>query len=266
MGSALEQRLKRHGLLPSTRNKYYEILNGADRSDIVGWINGKVHARTPIGTILPMRAAVKHYLVAELGYTEEEVQNLLPKAKGRPAKNREALSPHQLAVYHSAVEEVDKATIKTILFLLPSTGLRIGEATSLHVNDIRTYNARVCLAFRGKRDKERMIPLTLAAEREIKSYLNLYQPASWLFPSFTQRPLTPHAVRKYTRKIAEDYPELCGLSPHILRHTFATMALRKGVDLKNLQTLMGHESIQTTSRYLHPTISDLQQAVDRLDG
>ena len=81
VGSALEQRLKRHGLLPSTRNKYYEILNGADRSDIVGWINGKVHARTPIGTILPMRAAVKHYLVAELGYTEEEVQNLLPKAR-----------------------------------------------------------------------------------------------------------------------------------------------------------------------------------------
>jgi integrase/recombinase XerD len=58
---------------------------------------------------------------------------------------------------------------------------------------------------------------------------------------------------------------LVGLSPHILRHTFATMAIRRGVDLKTLQVLLGHENIATTQRYLHPTVDDLGAAVDKLD-
>ena len=251
MGHALERRLKQQGLLPSTRSKYGDILAGADKDNLIGWINKKVHARTPIGTVLPMRAAVKHYLIAELGYTEEE---------------RRALEPQQLALYHAAVDQIDREPIHTILFLLPSTGLRIGEITSLHVNDLRTHSARLCLVFRGKRDKERIVPLTQSAEHMLNGYLDTQQPSSWVFPSFTNRPITPHAVRKHTRKIAEDYPELSGLSPHILRHTFATMALRKGVDLKNLQALLGHESIQTTSKYLHPSISDLQESMSRLEG
>jgi len=266
MGQALERRLKQQGLLPSTRSKYGDILAGADKDNLIGWINKKVHARTPIGTVLPMRAAVKHYLIAELGYTEDELTNLLPKAKGRANKERRALEPQQLALYHAAVDQIDREPIHTILFLLPSTGLRIGEITSLHVNDLRTHSARLCLVFRGKRDKERIVPLTQSAEHMLNGYLDTQQPSSWVFPSFTNRPITPHAVRKHTRKIAEDYPELSGLSPHILRHTFATMALRKGVDLKNLQALLGHESIQTTSKYLHPSISDLQESMSRLEG
>jgi site-specific recombinase XerD len=211
-----------------------------------------------------MRAAVKHYLVAELGYGEEEVDNLLPKAKGRPSKLREALSPQQLALYHAAVEQIDIPSIRTILTLLPATGLRIGEVTSLHVENVRTHHSRLYLAFRGKRDKERFVPLNRLAEEALNNFVEAQKPSTWLFASFTNRPITPHAVRKHTRRIARDYPELGNLSPHILRHTFATLALRNGVDLKNLQALLGHESIQTTSRYLHPTISDLQESVDRM--
>ena len=77
-------------------------------------------------------------------------------------------------------------------------------------------------------------------------------------------PIGPHGVRKYTRKIAADYPSLSGLSPHVLRHTFATMALRNGMDLARLQTILGHESIETTRRYLHPTVGDLQDAMDKM--
>jgi len=265
MSHALDRHLKRQGLLPSTRSKYREILESSDKRDIVSWINSKVHARTPIGTVLPMRAAVKHYLVGELGYSEEEVQRLLPKAKGRAAQARHALTPEQLALYHAAVEGIGKEPARTILALLPSTGLRIGEATSLHLNNLRLFSGRHCLSFRGKRDKERVVPLSRAGERVLLGYLETQRPEGWLFPSFTGRPVTPHAIRKYTRKIAADHPDLAGLSPHVLRHTFATMALRKGVDLERLRVLMGHENIQTTSRYLHPSVSDLQSAVDRLD-
>jgi len=264
MPAALQKRLSRHGLLPSTKRKYVEILSGANTDDLIGWIHSRIHARTPIGTILPMRAAVKHYLISELGYGEDEVDSLLPKAKGRPCKLREAFDPEQLALYHAAVSQIDLAPIRTVLTLLPSTGLRIGEVTGLHVDNVRSVSSRVYLTFRGKRDKERVVPLTRAAEKVLSAYFDEAQPTTWLFASFTNRPITPHAVRKHTRRIARDYPELGQFSPHTLRHTFATMALRNGVDLKNLQALMGHESIQTTSRYLHPSLTDLQDSMDKM--
>jgi site-specific recombinase XerD len=260
----LSRYFKRHGLLPSTRDKYAEILEGAPTHDLISWIHGKVHARTPLGTVLPMRAAVKHYLIAVHNYDPDELKELLPKAKGRSAEMRKALTPRQLALYHIAVDEVDREPAHTILALLPATGLRISEMCGLRRQDIRQHQGRLYLQFRGKRDKERIVPLTAAGEKELRDYLDAKAPADWIFPGYSGSPIGPHAVRKYTRKIAEDYPDLHGLSPHVLRHTYATMALRRGVDLKQLQALLGHESIQTTSRYLHPDITDLQGAVDKL--
>lgn len=264
MNPELQHHLKKQGLLPSTRSKYAEILEGAPTQDLVSWIHGKVNARTPLGTVLPMRAAVKHYLVAVQGYHPDEVDELLPKAKGRRAKMRKALSPRQLALYHIAVGDVDREPAHIILALLPATGLRIGEMCGLRRENVRQHEGRMYLQFRGKRDKERVVPLTQAGEKELRHYLEAHQPSDWLFPSYRGGPISPHGVRKYTRKIAADYEDLDGLSPHVLRHTYATMALRKGVDLKKLQALLGHESIQTTSRYLHPDIADLQDAVDRM--
>lgn len=266
MNPTLDQHLKRRGLLPSTRTKYAEILEGAGTDDLVTWINKRVHARTPIGTVLPARAAVKHYLVSVLGYDADEVNELIPKAKGRPSKMRAALSPQQLALYHAAVEQIDVEPAHTILSLLPSTGLRISEATGLRRENVKEQNGRLYLEFRGKRDKERIVPLTGAADRLLRAYFEKVQPSDWLFTSLlTGAPIQPQSIRKYTRKLAADIPELVGLSPHVLRHTFATMSLRRGVDLKRLQILMGHESLQTTSRYLHPDLTDLQEAIDKLE-
>lgn len=264
MNPNLRHHLKRQGLLPSTRSKYAEILEGAPTEDLISWVHGKVHARTPLGTVLPMRAAVKHYLVAVQGYDPDDVDELLPKAKGRPAKMRKALSPRQLALYHIAVADIDREPAHTILALLPATGLRISEMCGMKRENIKHHEGRMYFQFRGKRDKERIVPLTSAGERELHTYLEAKHPKSWLFPTHSGAPISPHGVRKYTRKIAADHPELEGLSPHVLRHTYATMALRRGVDLKKLQALLGHESIQTTSRYLHPDVTDLQQAVDKL--
>jgi integrase/recombinase XerD len=212
-----------------------------------------------------MRAAVKHYLVSVLGYEEDDVQELLPKATGRANKLRQALTPTQLALYHAAVEQIDVEPAHTILALLPSTGLRIGEVTALRRTDIHAQGDRYYFRFRGKGDKERIVPLNRAAERILFSYMEAKQPKDWLFTGYSESPIGQHAIRKYTRAMSDKYPDLTGLSPHVLRHTFATMALRNGIDLKNLQVLMGHENISTTQRYLHPSLEDLQDAIDRLD-
>lgn len=268
--SSFGDHLRQEGLLPSTREKYQSILAEAPKDQLIDWIRSKVHARTPVGTVLPLRAAVKHYLVAVKGYDPDEVGALLPKAKGRQASRRSALTAHQLAVYLAAVEDLPEPA-RTILALLPVTGLRIGEVTSLKRDELLTRAdgasmGRMSLRFRGKGDKERLVPLPRSAEWALASYLqDHYQGSTWLFPGYSGRPITPHAIRKYTRKLAMEHEELAGLSPHVLRHTFATLALRKGVDLKRLQVLLGHKNIATTQRYLHPGEEDLREAMDRLD-
>lgn len=262
--SDLKQHFRREGLLPSTQDKYVEILNRADLDDPAGWLH-KVHGpRTPIGTVLPARAAVKHYLVATLGYTDEEVENLLPRARGRKAKLRHALTPDQLARFHQAVDGITTEPARTILYLLPQTGLRISEACGLRAEDIKQLEGHLVLDIRGKGDKQRVVPLSRAARQTLRSFTEGDGPRGWLFLG-RKGPIQPQSIRKYTRAIADEDASLAGLSPHILRHTFATMSLRRGMALTTLQQLLGHESITTTQRYLHPTVSDLAAGVELLD-
>lgn len=262
--TALQAHLKQQQLLPSTKQKYASILVHTAGKDPVDWLKARLHARTPIGTVLPYRAAVKHYLLAEQGYSEEEIAELLPKAKGRPTAFRHALTPDALAAYHLAIEDVPEPS-HTILALLPKTGMRISEICGLQVGDVQNVSGVRALVFRGKRDKQRVIPLTQAAEATLDSYLRTHKPKKWLFSGYMGGPITPHAVRKHTRRLAGENEGLADLSPHVLRHTFATLLVARGVDLKTIQELLGHESIETTSRYLHPTISDLKLAAMKLD-
>lgn len=264
MPEALQEHLKQQQLLPSTREQYKSILGRIEGEDALQWLRRRLHARTPIGTVLPYRAAVKHYLMAEQGYTAEELQHLLPKAKGRPTAFRHALDPEGLALYHNAIDEVPEPC-RTILDLLPKTGLRISEICSLERGNIQTVQGIRALIFRGKRDKERSVPLTRSAEATLDRFLAAQNPSRWLFCGQMGSPITPHAVRKHTRAIAARQPELEKLSPHILRHTFATLALARGVDLATLQALLGHETIETTSRYLHPSIKNIASSLQRAE-
>jgi site-specific recombinase XerD len=261
---SLQDHLSQQQLLPSTKAQYKSILTRTEGKDPLKWLKDRVHARTPIGTVLPYRAAVKHYLMSEQGYTEDELKELLPKAKGRPTAFRHALTPEVLAIYHAAVEDVPDPS-QTILTLLPKTGLRISEICGLQLSDVQNVSGVRALVFRGKRDKQRSVPLTKSAEATLDAYIEQNKPTKWLFTGQMGGPLTPHAVRKHTRLIAATNPDLVGLSPHVLRHTYATLLVARGVDLKTIQQLLGHESIETTSRYLHPSITDLSNAAAKLD-
>lgn len=271
--SRLDRHMRRQGLMPATQDKYASIVKeaaeaGADGAEIVGWLERKLHARVPIGTVLPMRAAVKHYLVSELGYTPEEAQDVLPKAKGVPSRVRDALNVRQLALYYMAVEEFAPEPSKTILMLLPPTGMRIGEITRLSKSEVERHGSRWRFRFQGKGGRERKVPLNGASVRVLERYFGVYEPRGpWVFPNNMGTPISTHTVRKYTRKMAAAYPnDLPALSPHVLRHTAASLWLKQGKDLKTVQTLLGHKSIATTQRYLHPDDEMLQDAVDSFDS
>lgn len=258
----LDRHLKEQGLLPSTRSKYASIL-AAGGSDPTEWLRKRLSTRLPIGTVLPLRAAVKHYLLAQ-GYDADEVANLLPKAKGRPSGVRDALSPEQLVTYYLVAEE-QSDPVRTILLLLPRTGLRISEICGLRVENLVKRSGVRGLLFRGKRDEERFVPFNRPAQNAMDAYLEGAQPEGWIFGGYLDGHITPAAVRKVTRAMRAEHPELGELSPHVLRHTFATTLLRKGTDLRSVQALMGHKNIETTARYLHPDAGMLQDAVKRIE-
>ena len=258
----LDKHLLEQGLLPSTRSKYASILAASGR-DPAAWLRDKLSVRRPIGTVLPLRAAVKHYLIAQ-GYDEDSIAALLPRAKGRASGVRDALSPEQLVTYYIVAEEQSEP-VRTILLLLPRTGLRISEMCGLRAENLVSRGGVRGLLFRGKRDEERFVPLNKPAQNVLRDFLPDDGAEGWLFEGYVGGPITPAAVRKVTRTMRTDYPELGELSPHVLRHTCFTMALRKGADLRTIQALAGHKSITTTSRYLHPDAGMLRDAVETLE-
>lgn len=259
---SFDQAMKERGLLPNTR-KTYRTLAAQAGDDPVAWLRGLVAERRPMGTLAPARAAVRHRLEAE-GKGEEEVRALLPAIRGRKGATRDALTPDDLATYYAAVEAVAEP-VRTLLLLLPRSGLRVSEACALRRAEVTERNGRLILRIRGKGDKPRVVPLGEAGTALLRDYMASDVAGSdYLFPG-RGGPITPGAVRKVTRQLRAAHG-LAELSPHVLRHTYATSLLAEGVDVRSLQALLGHEAIATTMRYLHPSADDLARSIDKLKG
>ena len=139
---------------------------------------------------------------------------------------------------------------RTILELLYATGLRVSELVGLKKRDIN-LEAGFLIAS-GKRSKERMVPLGTYARDIIRLYLQEMKPGGIHFLSNKRGlPLTRQAIWKIIRKYGLQLEHGGHISPHTLRHTFATHLLEGGADLRSVQILLGHEDISTTQIYTH---------------
>jgi integrase/recombinase XerD len=150
------------------------------------------------------------------------------------------------------------ARLTCLLEILYATGLRVSELIALPITAARR-DARVVVV-RGKGNKERLVPLNDAARRAMTNYLALLDAAAarnskskWLFPSFGQ---SGHLTRQHLGRELKSLARQAGLhadkvSPHVLRHAFASHLLHNGADLRVVQTLLGHADISTTQIYTH---------------
>lgn len=138
---------------------------------------------------------------------------------------------------------------RTILELLYATGLRVSELINLKKNDVNLEAGFVIAS--GKRSKERMIPLGSHARSILKVYLEQTDTAMpFLFSNGRGGIITRQAVWKLIRQYGLKIGGV-KISPHTLRHTFATHLLEGGADLRSVQILLGHEDISTTQIYTH---------------
>jgi integrase/recombinase XerD len=161
-------------------------------------------------------------------------------------------------------ERVRAARLACLVELLYATGLRVSELVALPIAAARR-DARVVVV-RGKGNKERLVPLNDAAKRSMAEYLALRAEAEaegggvvvaarskWLFPSFGG---SGHLTRQHFARELKALAAAAGLraaqvSPHVLRHAFASHLLHNGADLRVVQTLLGHADISTTQIYTH---------------
>jgi len=153
--------------------------------------------------------------------------------------------------------QLRSARLSCLLEILYATGLRVSELVALPMSAARK-DTRV-IAVRGKGNKERLVPLNEAAKRAMAAYLNLLAQSDrdarskWLFPSFGE---SGHLTRQHFARELKALAGAAGLrpaqvSPHVLRHAFASHLLHNGADLRVVQTLLGHADISTTQIYTH---------------
>jgi integrase/recombinase XerD len=143
--------------------------------------------------------------------------------------------------------------LQCLLETVYATGLRVSELVALPASAARKDQR--LLVVRGKGGKERLVPLNQAAKRAMADYLALRgdDKSKWLFPSFGE---TGHLTRQHFARELKALGARCGLagdrlSPHVLRHAFASHLLHNGADLRVVQTLLGHADISTTQIYTH---------------
>jgi len=152
------------------------------------------------------------------------------------------------------LEAVENLKHRTFLMILYAAGLRLSEALHLRVDDVDSRRM-VLRVRRGKGGKDRYAPLAQTLLDQLREYWRYCRPALWLFPNpDTGLPLTHSAVQRVCKQAALRAGITKRVSPHTLRHCFATHQLEAGTDLKTIQILLGHRSLNTTSVYLHVAV------------
>ncbi|HHV62177.1 MAG TPA: site-specific tyrosine recombinase XerD [Firmicutes bacterium] len=230
----------------------------------------RLRGRAP-ATVSRTLAALKsfyQYLVREHGLTRDPTSNLeSPRQEKRLPR---VLTVQEVTALLNAPVPRDAAGIrdKAMLELLYATGIRVSELVNLKIEDVNlTLGYIRCF---GKGSKERIVPLgRIAAEcteryiRDGRSKLSKHDSGSWLFLNQHGHRLTRQGFWKILKKYAAQIGIKKEITPHTLRHSFATHLLERGADLRSVQEMLGHADISTTQIYTHLTKGKLKEVYNK---
>jgi integrase/recombinase XerD len=250
-------------------------LMAADEAAIEAWFGGLAKRGLSASTAARRRSAVRQFYRFCLGEgwrTDDPSRRLEAPKQGRPLPRtltREEVE--RLLGVAAARDGAAGLRLITLVELAYASGLRVSELLALRVEAVRRDPAY--LIVRGKGGKERLAPLNASAREAVKAWLIARDAARmpktpespWLFPSnAASGHLTPRRFAQLLDQAAIDAgidPQR--VSPHVLRHAFATHLLEGGADLRVVQTLLGHADIATTQIYTHVATDRLTQVVNR---
>lgn len=167
---------------------------------------------------------------------------------------------------HTATGIRDRAILETLY----ASGMRVSELVGLRVTDIIPGVDEVSII--GKRNKQRIVLLGSSAMEALSTYLEFARPQlvtknpnppEALFVGYRGTAMVPSSVQRIVDKYVEQVSDTLKISPHTLRHSFATHLMDHGADLRSVQELLGHESVVTTQIYTHVSRERLKEVYDR---
>ena len=275
-----------------TSKKYAAVLRRMEKSklDPKEWLRaqviqtsrGKKAARMTVGVY---RSAILYYLRWQHYEKTGEVldgaeaalrfsPDLMPVSAGLKGEERGALTRNQYSLYQETVLSlVTHTQIQAVLLALPFTGMRISEMCGLKRKNVLRKGPEWVLAFRGKGDKPRTVPVGEEVRTLIAPFMEGKDEEDYLFenpclglPGSTLPNLSPAQVRAVVRDEIQTVEGLEDVTPHVLRHHFSTAMLRVGVDLYTAKEILGHSSLTTMERYMHPDEDMKREAVEKLSG
>ena len=176
------------------------------------------------------------------------------------------LTPSQIS---KVINQTRQLRYQVFFITLYSMGLRLGEGLNLTVHDIDESTMHVHVRD-GKGGKDRLVPLPQRTLLALRAYWKTHRHPRFIFPARranTQSPMDKGSVQKALKRVLKDTRIKKIISPHSLRHCYATHLLEQGLDLRSLQQLLGHASLNTTARYTQLTQlkqKDMSRAVNTL--
>lgn len=180
----------------------------------------------------------------------------------RPKKEKklpEVLSKEEIK---KLIESAKTRKSRIIVQLLYSTGMRVSELVNLKKDDLNLQE-RIVIVRKGKGKKDRIVILPEKLIDELKEYMEKNKDNIYLLSK--DKPLTPRNIQKIIKKLAIKAGINKKVTPHILRHSYATHLLESGVDIRYIQTLLGHENLNTTQIYTHVSKEELKKIKNPLD-
>lgn len=246
-------------------------LDGASRQTVVNYLIYLQRQGKATATIARRLAALKafyQFLVREKYLEQDPTANLeSPKLEKRLPK---VLTIREVELLLAQPDNDQAAGLRdrAMLELLYATGIRVSELVSLNIDDVSLESGYI--KCRGKAGKERVVPIGSIAVRSCREYLEKgraklvkdYDESS-LFVNHHGRRLTRQGFWKIVKKYADDAKIEKEITPHTLRHSFATHLLENGADLRSVQELLGHADISTTQIYQHMTRGRLKEVYAR---
>ena len=176
-----------------------------------------------------------------------ELSPLYPKRKSKPL-------PKYLTVpeVKRLLQQCTNLKHECILKILYGCGLRVSEVIALKITDIDSTAMRLMVrAAKGKKDRALALPLTLL--KSLRQYYTAYHPKNYLFEGQNGGKYSTKSIQNFIKKYAREAKIQKSVTPHILRHSYATHQLENGINIRYVQELLEHKSIKTTELYTHIT-------------
>jgi site-specific recombinase XerD len=185
----------------------------------------------------------------------------------RPKKSRKLPRVISREEVEALIKHTRNPKHKLILMLMYGAGLRVGEVINVKVEDI-DMNRKQLSIYNGKGRKDRSVNLTPVLCKYLDAYIKDFAPRIMLFSGQGNIHYSRESIAKIIKKAALKAGVKKKVTPHVLRHCYATHMLEKGVDLRYIQYLLGHKSSRTTEIYTHVStnkISDLGSPIDDIE-